>query len=86
ESSAGRTGKDPDRLKTEARILLLSYVTCSSERQRDIEREWDATDRANRRQATLTEETYLSQNKHDQGRRWKSKSKKQRLMDEDDLS
>ncbi|GJR80484.1 reverse transcriptase domain-containing protein [Tanacetum coccineum] len=47
-ASAGRTTRDPDRRKREARNLVRSYVTCSSKRQREIEREWDAADRANR--------------------------------------
>ncbi|GKA03930.1 hypothetical protein Tco_0676711 [Tanacetum coccineum] len=54
--------------------------------QREIERECDATDRANRRQSARTEETCLSENEHDRGGQWNSKSKKQRSTDEEDLS
>ncbi|GKE56860.1 reverse transcriptase domain-containing protein [Tanacetum coccineum] len=35
---------------------------------------------------TRTEETYLSQSEHERGGHWKSKSKKQKSIDEDDLS
>nr|GEW45160.1 hypothetical protein [Tanacetum cinerariifolium] len=58
-ASTGRSVEDPSHRKKEARNLIRSYVTCSSERQREIEREWDALDRANRKQPTKIEETYL---------------------------
>ncbi|GJT70475.1 hypothetical protein Tco_1029761 [Tanacetum coccineum] len=53
------------RAKKEARNLVRSYVTCSRERQREIEREWDTADRATRRQPTQTEEAYDSKSGHD---------------------
>ncbi|GJR48136.1 hypothetical protein Tco_1316239 [Tanacetum coccineum] len=58
EASSGRARK-------EARNLVRSYVTCSRERQREIEREWDAADRATRKQPTQTEEAYDSESGHD---------------------
>ncbi|GJY98646.1 hypothetical protein Tco_0516076 [Tanacetum coccineum] len=60
-ASAGRTIRNLNRRKREARNLVRSYVTCSSERHREIEREWDAADRANRRKSTQAEEEYLSE-------------------------
>ncbi|GJR29935.1 hypothetical protein Tco_1106167 [Tanacetum coccineum] len=53
--SSGRSAKDPNHRRKEARKLVRSYGTCSSERQRAIEREWDANDRENKRQPTRTE-------------------------------
>ncbi|GKG47100.1 hypothetical protein Tco_0504297, partial [Tanacetum coccineum] len=57
-----------------------------NERQREIKEEWDAANRANLRQPTRIEESYLSENEHDRGGHWKSKSKKQRSVEEEDLS
>nr|GEZ09493.1 reverse transcriptase domain-containing protein [Tanacetum cinerariifolium] len=56
DTSAGRDTKDPDRRKREARNLVRCYVTCSSERQREIEREWDAADRADHEKSTQNED------------------------------
>ncbi|GKB88688.1 reverse transcriptase domain-containing protein [Tanacetum coccineum] len=55
-ASTGRSGENPNHMREEARNLIRSYVTCSSESQREIKREWDATDRANRRQSTDEED------------------------------
>nr|GEY61816.1 hypothetical protein [Tanacetum cinerariifolium] len=85
-ASTGRSGEDLNRRKKEARDLIRSYVTCSSERQIEIEREWDATDRVKRAKHARTEETYLSENEHDRGGHWKSISKKQNTSEEEDLS
>ncbi|GJY39900.1 hypothetical protein Tco_0426264 [Tanacetum coccineum] len=82
-ASVRRSVEDPSHRRREARNLVRSYVTCSSERQRKIGREWDAADRANRRQAAPTEETYPSESEHGQGGRWKSKSKKRSTYEED---
>ncbi|GKE23824.1 hypothetical protein Tco_1435336, partial [Tanacetum coccineum] len=38
-ASTGKSVEDPNRRKKEARNLIRSYVTCFSERQREIERE-----------------------------------------------
>ncbi|GJV19090.1 hypothetical protein Tco_1368110 [Tanacetum coccineum] len=46
----------------------------------------DRKRRTKKRQPARTEETYLSENKHDRGGHWKSKSKKQKSIDEEDLS
>ncbi|GKA62355.1 hypothetical protein Tco_0761874 [Tanacetum coccineum] len=66
-ASTGRSVEDPNHRKKEARNLIRSYVTCSSERQIEIEREWDAAVRANPRQSARAEETCLSENEHDRG-------------------
>ncbi|GKE20757.1 hypothetical protein Tco_1432269, partial [Tanacetum coccineum] len=66
-ASAGRTIRNLNRRKREARNLVRSYVTCSSERHREIERERDTTDRANCRKSTQAEEEYLSESKNDEG-------------------
>nr|GEU53407.1 reverse transcriptase domain-containing protein [Tanacetum cinerariifolium] len=85
-ASTGRSGEDPNRRKKEARDLIRSYVTFSSERQREIEREWGAADRAKRAKYARTEETCLSENEHDRCGHWKSRSKKQKSSKEEDLS
>ncbi|GJV19086.1 hypothetical protein Tco_1368106 [Tanacetum coccineum] len=85
-ASSRMSAEDPNHRRRGARNLVRSYVTCSSERHREIEEEWDAANRANRRQPARTEETYLSENEHDRGGHWKSKSKKQRSVEEEDLS
>ncbi|GKE23745.1 hypothetical protein Tco_1435257 [Tanacetum coccineum] len=77
--------RDQNHRIREARNLVRSYVTCSSERQREIKREWDATDRANRRNPTQDEERYLSESENDGGGHWKSKKQKS-TTDEEDLS
>ncbi|GKA71205.1 reverse transcriptase domain-containing protein [Tanacetum coccineum] len=79
-----RSTKDSSHRRKEARNLIRSYVTCFSERQREIKREWDTSDRANHRQPVRTEKTYLSENEHDQGEHWKYK--KQRSTNEEVLS
>nr|GEV41910.1 reverse transcriptase domain-containing protein [Tanacetum cinerariifolium] len=76
DASAGRADRDPDRRKRESRNLVRSYVTCSNEGQTEIEREWDAIDRANRRKPTRDEECYLSESENDGGGHWKSKKPK----------
>ncbi|GKA82725.1 reverse transcriptase domain-containing protein [Tanacetum coccineum] len=53
-AGASRSAEDSSHRKKEARNLIRSYVTCSSERQREIEREWDAADSADRRQPVRT--------------------------------
>ncbi|GJS08656.1 hypothetical protein Tco_0365452 [Tanacetum coccineum] len=85
-ANSGRSVEDPNHRRKEIRNLARSYVTCSNERQREIKEEWDAANRANRRQPTRIEESYLSKNEHDRGGHWKSKSKKQRSVEEEDLS
>ncbi|GKB18848.1 reverse transcriptase domain-containing protein [Tanacetum coccineum] len=85
-ASTGRSGEDPNHRKKEARDLIRSYVTCSSERQREIKREWDAAGRAKRAKHAQTEETCLLKNEHDRGEHWKSRSKKQKSSEEEDLS
>ncbi|GJR77809.1 hypothetical protein Tco_0090174 [Tanacetum coccineum] len=61
-----RAAENSDRRRKEVRNLVRSYVTCSSERQREIEREWDTVDRADCIKPTQTEETYISESEHDQ--------------------
>ncbi|GJU13548.1 hypothetical protein Tco_1135944 [Tanacetum coccineum] len=80
--STSRSAENPSRRRKDDRELIRSYVTCSSERQQEIEKEWDAADRASRRQPAQNKEAYLSEN--DQGGHWKSK--KHRSYYEDDLS
>ncbi|GJX48552.1 hypothetical protein Tco_0273742 [Tanacetum coccineum] len=70
DASTGRATTDPDRRKREARNLVRSYATCSSERQREIKREWYAADRENRKKSTQDEETYLSESENDKGGYW----------------
>ncbi|GKD79873.1 hypothetical protein Tco_1342494 [Tanacetum coccineum] len=82
-ASAGRAVRDPDRKRREARNLDRSYVTCSGERQREIKREWDTVDRANRRKPTQEEECYLSESENDGGGHWKSKKAKSTTNEED---
>nr|GEZ57005.1 hypothetical protein [Tanacetum cinerariifolium] len=48
-ASSNRSAEDPNRRNKNARSLIRSYITCSSEQQREIEEEWYAADRANRR-------------------------------------
>ncbi|GKB19995.1 hypothetical protein Tco_0853918 [Tanacetum coccineum] len=67
DASTGRATRDPDRRKREAKNLIRSYVTCSSERQREIKREWYVADRANRKKSTQDEETYLFESENDGG-------------------
>ncbi|GKD67646.1 hypothetical protein Tco_1321736 [Tanacetum coccineum] len=87
DASAGRATRDPKHIKREARNLVQSYVTCSSERHREIKREWDAADWADRRKSTQNEERYLSESENDGGGHWKSKSKNPKsTTDEEDLS
>nr|GEV88114.1 nucleotide-binding alpha-beta plait domain-containing protein [Tanacetum cinerariifolium] len=57
-----------NRRRKEARNLGRNYVTCSSERQREIEEEWDAAERANRIRPTRTKNIYFSESEHDDGR------------------
>ncbi|GJS96319.1 hypothetical protein Tco_0803287 [Tanacetum coccineum] len=85
-ASSGMSAEDPNRGRKEARKLIRSYVTCFSKRHREVKEEWDTADRTNRRRPTRTENVYLSESEHDEGGRWKSKSKKQRSSDEDDRS
>ncbi|GJR47768.1 RNA-directed DNA polymerase, eukaryota, reverse transcriptase zinc-binding domain protein [Tanacetum coccineum] len=82
--STSRLAENPSRRRKDARELIRSYATCSSERQQEIEEEWDAGDRASRRSRTWNEELYHSENDHDQGGHWKSN--KHRPNYEDDLS
>ncbi|GJZ27744.1 reverse transcriptase domain-containing protein [Tanacetum coccineum] len=82
--NASRLAENPSRRRKDARELIRSYVTCSSERQQEIEEEWDVADRASRRSRTWNEELYHLENDHDQGGHWKSK--KHRPNYEDDLS
>ncbi|GKC33146.1 hypothetical protein Tco_1040440 [Tanacetum coccineum] len=49
-ASTSRSAEDSNHRRKEARNLIRSYVTCSSERQREIARECDAADRVNCRQ------------------------------------
>ncbi|GJU67667.1 hypothetical protein Tco_1253926 [Tanacetum coccineum] len=69
-----------------ARDPVRSYVACSSKRQGEVEEVWDATDRAVHRRHARTENMYLYESKHDDGERRKSKSKRLRPIDEDDMS
>ncbi|GJS38465.1 reverse transcriptase domain-containing protein [Tanacetum coccineum] len=85
-ANLGRSAEDPNHRRKEARNLVRSYVTFSSERQREIEREWDAADGENHKQPTRTEEIYLSKSEHERDGHWKSKSKKQKSIDVEDLS
>ncbi|GJZ92042.1 hypothetical protein Tco_0664107 [Tanacetum coccineum] len=58
-----------------------------SERQREIEKEYNVADRANRRALTPIRESSLSESENIREGHWKSKSKKQKSStDEDDLS
>ncbi|GJZ89577.1 reverse transcriptase domain-containing protein [Tanacetum coccineum] len=76
-----------NRRRKYARNLVRSYGTCFSERQRDIEREWDATDREDHRKFDQNVERYLSKSENDGGGHWKSKSKKPKsTTDEEDVS
>ncbi|GJS46214.1 hypothetical protein Tco_0596335 [Tanacetum coccineum] len=81
-----RSVENPNRRKKDARSLFHGYVACSSERQRDIEEEWHAADRANRRQPARTKEAYFSKDENDQCGHWKSRPKKHRSNEEDNLS
>ncbi|GKC60121.1 hypothetical protein Tco_1087719 [Tanacetum coccineum] len=86
-ASARRTSKDPERRRRKARSLIRSYVTCSSERQREIEKEWNAADQANRRAPTPSREATLSESRNGEGGYWKSMStKKKSSTNKDDLS
>ncbi|GJS13202.1 reverse transcriptase domain-containing protein [Tanacetum coccineum] len=79
--SATRSAKNLSRKRKDARELIRSYVTCSSERQQEIEEEWDAADRESRRSHTRTEERYHSENDCDRGGHWKSKKCKPNYED-----
>nr|GEV08364.1 hypothetical protein [Tanacetum cinerariifolium] len=79
--------KDPDQRRREARSLIRSYVTCSSERQKEIEMEWNAVDRENQRIPTPEKEEHLSESENSGWGHWKSRPKKLKSNnDEDDLS
>ncbi|GJZ05386.1 reverse transcriptase domain-containing protein [Tanacetum coccineum] len=82
----GWSVEDRNHSGKDARNLVRSYVTCSSKRLREIKEEWDAVNRANRRRPTRTENMYISKSKYDDGGHWKSKSKKQRSINEEDPS
>nr|GEU38711.1 reverse transcriptase domain-containing protein [Tanacetum cinerariifolium] len=69
-ASSVRSAKDPNHIRKKVRNLVQSYVTCSGERQMEIEEEWDAADRANRMRPTQTKERYLSESEKNRGR-WK---------------
>ncbi|GKD22840.1 hypothetical protein Tco_1224543, partial [Tanacetum coccineum] len=56
-ASIGRSAEDPNHRRNEARNLVKSYATCSNERQREVEREWDAANREDLSQPWLCEET-----------------------------
>ncbi|GJT38097.1 hypothetical protein Tco_0937962 [Tanacetum coccineum] len=56
DASAGRATRYLDRRKRKARNLVRSYVTCSSERHREIEREWDAANQGDHRKSKQNEE------------------------------
>nr|GEV04277.1 reverse transcriptase domain-containing protein [Tanacetum cinerariifolium] len=87
DTSAGRDTKDPDSRKREASNLVRYYVTCPSERQREIEREWDAADHADHEKSTQNEVRYLYASENDGGGYWKSKSNKPKSTTyEEDLS
>ncbi|GKF18045.1 reverse transcriptase domain-containing protein [Tanacetum coccineum] len=79
-----RLAKDLQRRRKDVRDLIQRYVTCSSERQREIKEEWNAADHASRMPPARNKELYLLENDHDQGGHWKSK--KHRPNYEDDLS
>ncbi|GKB05485.1 hypothetical protein Tco_0833680 [Tanacetum coccineum] len=85
-ANSNRSAEDPNRRKKDARSLIHSYVTCFSERQREIEEEWYAVDHASRMPLARTKEAYLSEDENDQGGHWKSRPKKRRSNEEDDLS
>ncbi|GJX11770.1 reverse transcriptase domain-containing protein [Tanacetum coccineum] len=85
-ASSSTSTKDPNRRKKDAINLIRSYVTCSSEHQREIEEEWDTADRASRRHPARTEDSYLSKNENDRGGHWKSRPKKRRSNGKDNLS
>ncbi|GKC34850.1 hypothetical protein Tco_1047234 [Tanacetum coccineum] len=63
--NTSRSAENPSRRRKDARELIQSYITCSSERQQEIEQEWDAADRASRRPHTRNEERYHLENDHD---------------------
>ncbi|GJS47358.1 hypothetical protein Tco_0597479 [Tanacetum coccineum] len=58
-ASSSRSAEDLGHRKKDARNLIRSYVTCFSERQREIEEEWDAADLASGRQPVRTEEPHF---------------------------
>ncbi|GKC28640.1 hypothetical protein Tco_1035934 [Tanacetum coccineum] len=62
-----RLVEDPQRRRKDTWDLIQSYVTSSSERQREIKEEWDAADHASRMPPALTKELYLLENDHNQG-------------------
>ncbi|GJS56186.1 reverse transcriptase domain-containing protein [Tanacetum coccineum] len=76
--------ENPSQRKKDASELIRSYVTCSSERQQEIEEEWDTADRASPRPRTRDREWYHSESDHDQGGHWKYKNHGPSY--EDDLS
>ncbi|GJS78897.1 hypothetical protein Tco_0728778 [Tanacetum coccineum] len=75
-ASSNRSAEDPNHRKKDARSLIRSYVTCFSERQREIKEEWYAVDHASRMPLARTKEAYLSEDENDQGGHWKSRPKK----------
>ncbi|GJY18226.1 hypothetical protein Tco_0389717 [Tanacetum coccineum] len=83
---SGRLAENPRRGRKETRNPVRGYVTGSSERQRENKEEWDAVDRANSKRPTQAKNMYLSESEHNDRGRWKSRSKKQRSTDEEDLS
>ncbi|GJS70096.1 hypothetical protein Tco_0702937 [Tanacetum coccineum] len=79
--------RDPEKRRRHDMSLIQSYITCSSEKQREIEKEWDTVGRTNRIDPILFKEAIPSESKNKGGRHWKSWSKKQKTQsDSDELS
>ncbi|GJU34172.1 hypothetical protein Tco_1182526 [Tanacetum coccineum] len=83
-------GEKPTRRRSSVNAIVFTRLgprdrnVFTRERQREIEEEWDAADRASHRSPAQTKELCFSKNDHDQGGH--CKSKKHRPNYEDDLS
>ncbi|GKB68997.1 hypothetical protein Tco_0930409 [Tanacetum coccineum] len=75
-ASACPATRDTNQQRSKTKNLIQSYVTCSGERQAEIEREWNVADRANRGVHMSTRETALSGSENSGGGHWKAKSTK----------
>ncbi|GJY70287.1 hypothetical protein Tco_0473990 [Tanacetum coccineum] len=75
-----RRAKRQEQRRKDARELIRSYVTCSSERQRENEREYRRCERAKSSDGLLESEDNAG------GRHWKRRSRKARKDEGDDLS
>nr|GEV20340.1 reverse transcriptase domain-containing protein [Tanacetum cinerariifolium] len=72
--------------QTQEETQLSELESCDRKRREKSKENGKKAEDTSHRQSARTEETCLSKNEYDQGGHWKSKSKKQRSTNEEDLS